>query len=173
MFYATTVTQADEWTSFPISDTWKKLVPRLNSALKKKKISEAFSKYILDTVKPYETGNYYLWALHHLNNLDKHQLVIPVLQAMEFHDVRLEDDKNNPVNWKSFYFASGSGRIRLVGTEGRKITLQDKGRATVNIVFDFGTGSQNQLILPTLNWITEEVTRTIKLFDSLNVIRGN
>jgi hypothetical protein len=32
---------------------------------------------ILDCIKPYKTGNYALWALGKVENIDKHKLLIP------------------------------------------------------------------------------------------------
>jgi len=158
-----------EWSNFPISDTREKLISRLSERLKQKQISETLSKFILDTVKPYETGNYELWVLHHLNNWDKHQLLIPVIQGMQFHEVSLEDDKQVPINRRNYYFSTNSFRLRLDGTEGRSITLKDKGHATAQIFFNFGGRVQNEAVIPTLHRIAIVVTRTIEAVDLLGV----
>src|ERR1700691_3072653 len=67
---------------FLIEDTEEELITRLNCALKDKRISKGVRDFVLDTIKPYQAGNYSLWALDDLNIRDKHQLIIPVLKWM-------------------------------------------------------------------------------------------
>lgn len=59
---------------FPIADTEVSL--KKNGYFGLEAIYPEFAKHIADVVKPYEKGNYKLWALNKLNNLDKHRLLL-------------------------------------------------------------------------------------------------
>lgn len=161
----------DAWTIFPISDTREKLVKRL-AGLEDKKITKAFSQFILDRIKAYETGNEPLWLLHRLNDWDKHQLLIPVLQGMEFSELCFEDDEHRVIGPKRrFYWVPGSSiyRTQLDSAEGRKVTLKDKGRATLTILFDFEHTIRSQPIIPTLSRIAATVKEVINLVEVLGL----
>ena len=80
------------WTRFPICDKRGDLIRRLDAALSSHQVSIGMHDFIIDTIKPYQDGNYALWALHDLNILDKHKLLIPAMQVVRFEGVRLEDE---------------------------------------------------------------------------------
>jgi len=165
LLYYGTVVNPSNWTRFPIFDTREILVDRIGGALKKKQITSSVHDLILDTVKPYHAGNYTLWALHDLNIRDKHQLLVPVVKLFKFYGVRLEDDKQAPVNGRTFYLMDASSRIRL--PDCTTVILKEKGHASGVILFDFGTAFQNESVIPALNGVAEEVTRTIEAFEAL------
>lgn len=155
------------WTRFPICKTGKELTKRwAKSALKQKQVSCPVIGLVLDTIKPYEAGNPLLWALHALNIVDKHQLLIPMLKFMGFTGVRLEDDKGQRIG-RSEYLMNKSCTIRLMDANDRKVTVKDKGHASMAILFDEGTPLQGESIVPTLKRIAEVVTRTVEAFELL------
>jgi hypothetical protein len=121
--------------------------------------------FLVDTVKPYKAGNYALWALDDLNIQDKHQLIIPVLKLMLIDDFRLEDDSCELVDLKYSFIADEPWRIRLKETYGRNLIVKDKGHATPWIFFDLGFPFEGQSVIPALNGIAEEVTRTVETFE--------
>jgi hypothetical protein len=156
-----------KWTRFPIRDTRQELIAPLNSALKQKQISPTVQAFILDTTKPYKAGNFAVWAVDDMNIMDKHKLLIPTLKLMYFHGIRLKDDKDNIIS-ADRYFIDQSHTFRLSEWYGTNLTVHDKGHATATILFDLGTPFMaGQGVIPTLNGIAEEITRTIEAFDIL------
>lgn len=156
------------WTRFPISDSREGLETNfIKSALKQKQITAAVADFILNTIKPYEAGNLALWGLHQLNILDKHEVIVPVLKLVGFFGVRLEDENGQMVG-ATDYIADESCTIPISGTYGKKIKLKNKGRASTNVIFDVGASIfAGQTVYPSLKWVAEEVTRTIKAFEIL------
>jgi hypothetical protein len=128
----------------------------------------------LDTIKPYKAGNMPLWALDDMNIRDKHQLLLPVLKLLKFDGIRLEDDNGVSINEK-FYVGDKSMRIRLQEPGGdeyspdidRNVTVKDKGYAAAAIFFDLGVPLQGEPVVPSLNKISEEVSRTMEAFKLL------
>jgi len=156
-----------DWTRFPICKTGEELAVRwAKSALKQKQVSCPVIGLILDTVKPYETGNPLLWSLHALNIRDKHQLLIPMVKFMGFAGIRLEDDKGRRIG-KSAYTMDQTCAIRLRDANDRKVTIKNKGHAAMAILFDEGTPLQGESIIPALKRIAEVVTRTVEAFELL------
>ena len=155
-----------KWTRFPIRDTRQELEGFLNGALKQKQITPAIQAFILDTIKPYKAGNYALWAVDDLNIMDKHQLLVPMLELMLIEGICLKDDKNIEIPIDPI-FMDDSWSMRLRHLYGRNLTVHDKGHASSTILFHLGTAFEGKAVLPALNGIAEEVTRTIEAFDIL------
>ncbi|HEV3512620.1 MAG TPA: hypothetical protein VGS05_13020 [Candidatus Sulfotelmatobacter sp.] len=160
-----------KWTIFPIRDTRDQLISVLDTALEKKQISADIYELVADTVQPYSTGNYFLWALDDLNVRDKHQLLIPVAKFLRFDGVNLEDDKQRPVNPRMYYLMEESSRIPI-GID-MKITVKDKGHASGTILFEMGKSGdiipfQSEPVIPSLSRIAEEVSRTLQAFEGLD-----
>jgi hypothetical protein len=161
-------------TGFPIREDRQKLISAINDGLKKKGLAHnpsalTIRDVVIDVVKASQAGNYTLWALHDMNIRDKHQLLIPVFDLMQFSDIRLEDDKKE-VFWAAGqpYFTNDSCRFNL--HRRGVITVKDKGHAATVIVFDVGVPLKNKAILPALNEIAECVTRTIDAFEAVELL---
>ena len=153
------------WTRFPVFDTGKDVENKLREALKKKQITTGIQELLLDTIKPYEAGNYALWAVNELNITDKHQLLIPTLQLMRFVGICLEDEKGDVVMEDTAYFMDTSGRVRLdQELDCRTITLTDKGHAAATIMFNIGLPFQAQAVIPTLHQLVEVVSGVVESF---------
>jgi hypothetical protein len=159
-----------KWTRFPIADTRELLIStRLKPALEKKQITPLIYFMILEVIKSYQAGNPSLWTLDDWNITDKHQLLIPVLKLMIVKDVRFEDEKHRPLlNLRSKYLFGDSGDAWLMGADGMKnITVKDKGHATVDILLTRNILKKIESVIPTLRGFSEEVSKTIELFDFL------
>jgi len=155
-----------KWTRFPVRDTGQELVAPLKGALESRQITSAVHDFIRDTVKPYKTGNFPIWAVDEMNVRDKHQLLIPTFQMMGFMDIRIENDEHEIVT-HPIVLTEKSCRIRLADSYGRSPVLRDKGRAATGIGFRLGTPYEGEPVTPALNRITEEITRTVKAFELL------
>jgi hypothetical protein len=156
---------ATRWTRFPIRDTREQLVSRLDSALKKKQISLLVHFLILNSVKPYQTGNWALWTLDDWNITDKHQLLIPVLKLVIVNHVSFEDEQHRLLtNLENQFFFGESGVALLKGARGLNVKVKNKGHAAADILFAHDMLKKIQAVIPTLRGIAEEVTKTIELF---------
>lgn len=155
-----------KWTRFPVRDRRDQLEPHLKKALEDKRINLLIHNFILDRVKPYQAGNYPLWALDDLNIRDKHQLLVPVLKLMGFTGVLLEDQERG-VTVQPNFIADEPFRLSLREAGGLDLAVKAKGHATMSIFFNLGVPYEGEAILPTLGGIAEEVTRTIEAFELL------
>jgi hypothetical protein len=157
-----------KWTRFPIQETREALVAPLKGALERSQITPVVHDFILDTIKPYQIGNYSLWALHRLNIADKHELLVPIFKVMRFGDIYLEDDKHIPFGDPIVIFSELSSSENLGSdAENKNITVKSKGDAAGAILFHLGTPYEGGPVIPTLRRISEEVMRTIDAFELL------
>jgi hypothetical protein len=154
-----------KWTRFPVRDTRDELVSRLNSALEEKRITANVHSLILNVIKPYKTGNPTLWMLDDLNIIDKHQLLVPVLKLVMVSNVCFEDEQQRTILGRFMFTDSTVSLIK--DAEGLDLTVKNKGHATAHILLAQDILKQINEVVPTLNRITEEVTRTIETFDIL------
>ena len=153
------------WTNFPIRNAGDSLANSLNEALKKKQITIEIIELMMG-IKPYQGGNTAIWGLDQLSDADKHQMLVPVLKLMGFHDVRLEDDQHRMIG-KSAYIMDESSRIRLFDADDLTVTVKNKGHATITVLFDEGTIFWGEAVAPTLKRVSEEVERVIEAFSRL------
>lgn len=86
---------------------------------------------------------------------------------MAWVGVRLVDDEGLPLYENQVWFMDNSGRIRLRDADNMRVTLEDKGHFTAAIIFDIGVPFQGEAVIPALNGIAEEVTRTVEAFELL------
>lgn len=166
---------ADQWTRFPIRDTRHELISSINGGLKEKGLADdsgalKIRDTVVDVVKAYEAGNYPIWALHALNILDKHQLLIKLFQVMRFTDIRLQDEgKEVFFADRQPYYTEGSYHFKIERT-GR-LTVHDKGHAALAVALEVGIPYQNEPVIQVLDAITKSVASTIDAFDDLG-LRG-
>ena len=169
LFFYASCLNPGKWSLFPITNTREELVRALNIRIKKEQITPTLSEFILNSVRPYHAGDdgtFFIPFLHYLNNWDKHQLLIPVIQSVEFHEVGFDDEEYHTVKRNAIFYTPYTCRFRLDGTEGRTLTLKYNGHPAAQIFFNFADAPmQNQSVIPTLTWIAEEVTRTIQAFE--------
>ena len=159
--------KANLHTHFPIRNEREELVSSINGGLKEKKLADdraaiALRNFIVDVVKPYEAGNWPLWALHDMNITDKHQLLIPVFKIMAFTDISLKDEHEN-IFTVGPYYTEDSYWFRI-GREGN-LAVHEKGHAATAIAFNVGVGVpsafQDKPVIPSLTQLAEAVTSTI------------
>jgi hypothetical protein len=156
-----------KWSRFPIRDTVDELKAPLSNLLKEKQIEIEVQNLLLNDIKPYEAGNYALWALDDLNTSDKHRLVIPVLKIMHIIGVSFQDENGKEWPLDKFLIADKPWTLPLKNFHGQTLTVKNKGQATSTIFFDSGFPFAGKQIIPSLDSITKEVSRTVKAFETL------
>jgi hypothetical protein len=171
-FEAAAPGKADHRTRFPIRDEREELITAIDGGLKQKGLAgdsrvALIVDVLLDIVQPYKAANHPLWALHDLNILDKHQLLIPVFDVMRFSAIRFEDDKNNSFIGEPIFTDESCHHLKL-GREGN-FTVKDKGHAALAIVFNVGVPHQDKSVIQSLHEMAESVTRTIDAFEMLPI----
>ena len=80
--------------SLPIHETRENLEGALQRS-EIQKVRPDVAQFILDNVMPYKDGNFLVWALSKLDNVNKHRLVLPVVAVTRLSGISARDDNNN------------------------------------------------------------------------------
>lgn len=120
----------------------------------------AAAKFIRDHIKPGFDHNFRLWSVTELDNIDKHNFILPTVTVASvskinarigtttFEDCTVGGNANGPINMF---------RIGL----GIPITIGDQFETSVEITFAEGGLFENEPVIPTLRNLSEIVTQTL------------
>jgi hypothetical protein len=117
---------------FPIFATVDKLKIALHGA-KIDRSSPALFDFIVGNIKSYEGGNHTLWSIHRLDILDKHRLLIPVLQMAAVDGIEVQNERGKVV--KGFTWGSLEQPPYFVPIESGW-HIKNKGQISIAIIFD-------------------------------------
>jgi hypothetical protein len=155
----------DDHTRFPFRKTRDGVITAINGALIKQ-ASPKVAEFIVDSVKPYSGGNDPLWALHDLNILDKHRLLLPIVNVRVVHDICIEDEGHRQ-HVISPWALTGNriATFELIGHKNSKIT--HKGTPTLLILFDQGLVWEGKPVVPSLHQLTELVSDIVGSIEAI------
>jgi hypothetical protein len=140
--------------AFPMHETREELEISINRGLEKK-IGADLCRFIIETIRPYKAGNFPLWALNKLDNLDKHRAIL--FGSYDFRSGISFIDENDPGPFPSHHVCvlSNGGPV----PEGSAAHLHNQTHAepTIEIRFKKGYFFDDQPVIPTLLQLAELV----------------
>jgi hypothetical protein len=151
-----------KWTRFPFSNNRKELI----STLKSGKIKIAGSwiiDLIINEIKPYKGGNEPLYALHNLDIMDKHKLLIPIAAITRLLGVNTEDDRGNRFHGMNFVIRQG-GKINAI-SGGTNFKITNYGQPSFDIFFDKGQIFEGKPVFPTLHQLSQLVSGIVQAIE--------
>jgi hypothetical protein len=150
----------DRFTKFPVHDTRNDLENAINGGLKHN-ARENVVQYIVDTVQPYKGGNGdAIWALHAIDIIDKHRLLLAHLDFSYVTGIRAIDNRGEEFEIPQWLFTPPHIMThRCIGHSNVKIT--NNGKAMVAITFEDRLPFEGKPILPTLTDLAKTVRETI------------
>jgi hypothetical protein len=152
---------------FPFCETRDKLIATVKSGLIQQ-CSPTLADFIIDIVKSYRGGNDFLFALHDLDILDKHRLIIPTIAMTK--GVAMIEDHSGTVAESVAFSAAMDFRGTVMETNipnNRKI--KDYRSDTIDIYFNEGLIVRGKPVTPTLHKFVEEVSGIIVSIEQLNI----
>jgi hypothetical protein len=127
---------------------------------------KAILDFILNEIKPYEGGNATICALHSLDILDKHMLLLPIAQVGALLGASFEDDRKNTFRHLDLYVEAGKVQFPFATAGNLRIT--DYGKPTIFLFFADGMPLQGQLVLPTLIGLTKDISDILEQFERIS-----
>jgi hypothetical protein len=128
---------------------------------------------IVNEVKPYpssEGGNEQVWALHRLDIVDKHRLLIPMVTVTKVTGINAEDDRGNTVQNLTLVL-TGSGTMGAVTTSGN-LKITDKGKASGEITFREAGFFEGEAVLPTLKQLSQLIAGFVDAIEKVYLAGG-
>ena len=155
-----TGTRSEKHTRFPVRDEREELVNAVNGGTIKPDLLRAV---IIDEIKPCKAGNYPIWALHELNIMDKHKLLIPVSQNTIVRGVDVKGRSFTATNL-TFMFNESNVTMLPIATSG-PVAIENQGKATLHIHFGDGLPFEGKPIIPTLLQLAQVAAETIEIVE--------
>jgi hypothetical protein len=148
---------ATKWTKFPFSESSE----ALDNALTARGIKDAspiLFEWLRTQVKPYPGGDDLLCALHYVDIMDKHKLLVPVFDCTGASGIRLEDEHGEvEASLMPKYGTNGIVYVDFFPN----VQIKDKGRISVAVSFDNGTPLAAVPIPGILDWVCSSVSKII------------
>lgn len=147
--------------SLPVHETRE----NLEGALQRSEIQKMrpdVAQFILNTVKPYKDGNFSVWALSKLDNVNKHRLVIPVIAVTRLSGISARDDNNN--TFTNLTVTVDHGRIMNLIQTGARMHITNPGTPAIAVLFDQGHPFEGQPVVQTLHQLVSHISNVIQSF---------
>jgi len=154
----------DSFSKFPVRETAKELASALQGR-NVHTISPKLYKGIVTDVQPYEGGNEDIWAVHRLDIIDKHQLLIPLFDITAVTDIAVEDEQGK-ISRRGLTFAKMSGGGWYIPVPAHH-QVKDKGHFSVKILFDDGLPCEHMEIISVLPRFSRTVLKVVELLENL------
>jgi len=156
---------SDVDTHFPFDKTRENLIDRIEKG-EINRASPKIASLILNKIQPYETGNFFLWALNQLDRADKHRLLIPVVDIVSLV-VCIEDaDYDRFDNITIEVGENGILRHRLISDT---FNMKIKSYTNPSFAIRFGKGNvfNGDSVVETINKLSIMVDSTISMFETV------
>jgi hypothetical protein len=144
---------------FPMHETREELEKSIDHGLKKK-IGPELCSFIVETIKPYRAGNYPLWALNKLDNLDKHRMILVADYELSVGLYVVDENSTGPFPENQFCILADGGAV----AEGSPAYLHNQAYAnpTIDIRFDERHFFEDEPVIPTLEQLSEFVSGIVE-----------
>jgi hypothetical protein len=117
---------------------------------------------ILDVIKPYKGGNDNLYALHSLDIMDKHRLLIPIISVTALTGVSAKIGASR-IEDCTFAVRAG-GVLNAIGFVG-EFELTNKGNPEFLVLFNEGHELANLPVISTLQQLSQLVSSTVQALE--------
>ncbi len=160
----------DKYTKFPFRNDRQELVNTINGG-KIKAAGRTIIDLIVDIIKPYKGGNNALCALHDLDVMDKHKLLIPIVSVTALIGVDVADEAGNTLRNTTLTVAQGGKLNAVMFNTPAKIT--NYGQPTFGIFFDKGQAFEGQPVIPTLHELSQLVLGVVYTIEEAYLATGH
>lgn len=150
--------------SLPIHETKDNLAAALQRS-EIQRVRPDVAKFILSNVKPFKDGNFGIWALSKLDNVNKHRLVIPVVAVTRLSGISARDDNNNA--FTNLTVTVDHGCIMNLIKTGARMHITNPGRPAIAILFDEGHPFEGKAVVPTLHELVVLVNGVVESFRAI------
>ena len=119
---------------------------------------------MMSHIKPYNGGNDALWAIHKLDILDKHRLLIPVVSYGSVNDIETENESGETATGGSW----GTWRVPPWFVHiPSGLNIKNKGKASISVLFDEGTPTRHLDVPNMLPYYSAVILRVVELLESV------
>jgi hypothetical protein len=148
--------QPTPFTKFPFRKTKQEVLAAIKGGSMRAAPAPVIST-IVEQIRPYKGGDDFLYALHVLDIIDKHHLIVPTVSIITVCNVDLDWGNGMHMERCTFIVEAGN-RIRFGGGPLDDLRIQSKGNAVAEIKFGQGVPIEMQPVVPTLRRLSTLVS---------------
>ncbi len=148
--------------SFPFAQDRQELISTLRNGEIEAAAGQTLIDLIVDTVRPYKGGNDALYAIHALDIVDKHKLLIPVISVIGLHGV---SGRGGGVTMQNCSFGVSEGGVLNAISIPGPFEITDHGQPMFEVRFDQGQALEGQPVLPTLHQLSQLVAGVVETIE--------
>jgi hypothetical protein len=157
------------YTNFPFRETKQELEAAINGG-EIKIAGPDIVTVLLDNIKPYNNGgNNTLCALHSLDVIDKHRLLIPTISIAALTHVNA---KIGPMILTDCTLVVGQGGVLNLASIPGNIEIEGQGQPAYAILFDKGQVFEGQAVVPTLLQLKQLVSGVVQTIEKAYLARA-
>ena len=156
-------TAVSNFSKFPVYGTREKL----EDALRGREVhtaSPALFNLMVSEIQPYSGGNDDIWAIHKLDILDKHRLLIPLVSITALQNIELENETREIIRGDT-WAGTHIGWNYVDIPDGYHI--KNKGQVAVQVVFKNGFPFEGAEIFGTLSIYSRLSLKIVELLEKL------
>lgn len=154
-----TQTKRDTSVYFPFSGECKNLKTARGYGAIEKALANA-ADFIRDQIQPCKDGKGYdLWAVTDLDNIDKHNFILPTVTIVKIDKINATFGRGNGMT-DCGVRANATGPINLIRSD-TPIAIQNNFETSVEITFPKGGLFEDQPVIPTLRNLAKAVSETL------------
>lgn len=155
--------------TFPRHETKENLARSLSDAkgynAQIKKLFPRSEQFILDMVKPYKADDENIWSLNKLDNINKHRLLIPTTNIIEFKRDLIARSQDGGT-----FVHKGGARMHTQGPNlsvgfAAPFEVNDDAEPIIDVVFERGDPCAGKPVLETLLNFTVAVNKVVQAFE--------
>lgn len=117
---------------------------------------------ILKEIRPEDGRDERLWSFNSLDNLDKHNLIIPAVSVVRVSNINTRVGTN--IMRDCGMGGDAARPFHLIRSDNTPIIIENNFQTAVAVRFGQGTAFENEPVVPTLTQIADIVTKTIAVF---------
>jgi len=149
-----------------------KLIEEVKGELRKGNVHTtcpALFDFTVDEIKPFERGNYPIWAVHSFDNRDKHRLLLPVLAQGHIEGLEVQDRDGNITPG---FGVSGFQRPPYVIDLVKGLHFASKGKLTAHVGVEDSKSGCFLGIPDSLKEYERVIFRVVELFENFLKAQG-
>ncbi len=120
--------------------------------------------FITDEIKSYKAPNGFIWVVGHLDNTDKHRLLLTLVVPKRILNVYAVHSNGGAIVDCTFGY-DGIGFAPMVTFGPGEVKIHSHGKAVAEILFNEAEVITGQPILPTIFQLAHSVSQTIEAID--------
>jgi hypothetical protein len=126
------------------------------------------SAFIRDEIKPYPSGNSDLYAVTDLNNIDKHNFIVPTITVLAIKDINMSTGRppGGVITTKDCTVRGDATRKLVIMRSYAPIYIQDNFKTAIEITFPKGGLFEDQPVIPTLFNMCQVVSQTLSSLET-------